>query len=169
MVNVPADIVHQFTFSSPFINGQYDHQINVRPLSKKLSLSYPSDKGDWTITHTKERGTITFSLSWTGIRAAVLKDLEVTQTITCTGRYVGASQYLILNHKASSTSAVNYLAEGGKVWIDVRSFGDNRPNACRIRINCNVYVYRLIRSTSQSDAGDWQRFGRSKIRQDLPQ
>jgi hypothetical protein len=129
MASVPADIVHEFIFKSPRPSQGYDHDANVEPVSRVLSVLSLLDKGDWTITHTKARGTITFTLSWNGIRAGVLKDLEVTQVIKCTGQCylkTGSSfnGYLFnLNHKASSTSRVDYLVKEGKVSLNLDHSG----------------------------------------------
>jgi hypothetical protein len=113
MASVPADVAHEFTFTSPRSNN-YHHQANV----KRVSTTYPVDEIDWSITHTKAGGTVSFSLGWAGICPGVMKDLEVTQVIECTGQYHakqgGAAN---LNHKASSTSQVNYLAKEGKVSL----------------------------------------------------
>jgi hypothetical protein len=121
MANVPADIVHEFTFTSPRADGEgYDHHASVELVSRNLSLPPPFDKGDWTITHTKEGDTITFSLGWKGIRPEVLKDLEeVTQVIESVGNYemTHSSHEFQLDHKTSSKSQVNYLAREGKVSL----------------------------------------------------
>ncbi len=118
MASVPADVAHEFTFTSPRSNN-YHHQANV----KRVSTTYPVDEIDWSITHTKEGGTISFSLAWNGIRAGVLKDLEVTQVITCTGKYHPKGGAASLNHKASSTSQINYLAKEGKVTLTLDHSG----------------------------------------------
>jgi hypothetical protein len=86
MVDVLADIIteHEFTFTSPRLLD-YDHCATVPPVTKKLNLPFPLNKGDWTVTHAKQGPTVSFSLGWKGIRPGVLKDVEVTQVITCTG------------------------------------------------------------------------------------